>query len=146
MLKDSRIDIYDYLYGLFYQVVSNNVYRMTPPQELTESDVADGFIVIGLGDINDASEFSKQAYGWSRAFVEVYVPPKSRGRLDKVKYKTLEDALNTAIDNEIATPTNDTYGIESDSVVSMDGDGGLANNSFNVFIKSFVVFIDKKES
>lgn len=146
MLKDSRIDIYDYLYGLFYQVVSDNVYRMSPPQELTEDDTTNGFIIIRLGDVNDESEFSKQAYGWARAFIEVFVPPKSRGRLDKVKYKELEDAVNAVIDDEIANPTNDTYGIESDSVVSMDGDDGLANNSYHVFMKSFVVLIDKQTS
>ena len=146
MLKDSRIDIYDYLYNLFYEVVSDNVYRMTGPQELTESDTTDGFIVIKLGDVNDESEFSKQAYGWARAFVEVFVPPRSRGRLDKVKYKELEDAVNTVIDNEIANPTSDTYGIESDSVVSMDGDDGNASNNYHVFMKSFVVLIDDKQS
>lgn len=146
MLKDSRIDIYDYLYGLFHHIVSDNVYRMADPQELTESDTTNGFIVIRLGDINDESEFSKQAYGWARAYIEAFVPPKSRGRLDEEKYKAFEDAVNTVIDNEIANPSNSTYGIEADSVVSMDGEGGIFNNNYHLFMKSFVVLIDKQSN
>lgn len=146
MLEDSRIDIYDYLYGLFHHIVSDNVYRMADPQELTESDTTNGFIVIRLGDINDESEFSKQAYGWARAYIEAFVPPKSRGRLDKEKYEAFENAINTAIDNEIANPSNSTYGIEADSVVSMDGEGGIFNNNYHLFMKSFVVLIDKQSN
>lgn len=147
MVDDSRIGIYNYIYDLLYGVVTENVYRMSEPQELTESDTKDGFLVITLGDVYDESEFSKQAYGWARAYIEVYVPPRSRGRLDKAAYKAFEDAVNTVIDTEVANPTNDTYSIQTDSVISMDGEAGSgANNSYFVFVKSFVVLIDKEES
>ena len=42
MFNDSRIDIYDYLYNLVYDVVTKNVYRTGAPTETTESDSKDG--------------------------------------------------------------------------------------------------------
>ena len=89
----SRIDIYDYVYNLFYDVVTKNVYSMFEPQELTTSDTNDGFLVIRVGDLYDESEFTCSAYGWARVYVEAYVPPLSRGRLDYTKYQEYEDAI-----------------------------------------------------
>ena len=59
MVNESRIDIYDYLYNLFYDVVTKNVYSMEVPQELTQSDTQDGFIVLHVGDLNDENKLYK---------------------------------------------------------------------------------------
>lgn len=148
MLHESRIDIYDYLYNLFYDVVTKNVYSMNEPQELSQSDTQDGFIVIRVGDLNDESEFGRKAYGWTRCYVEAYVPPISRGRLDYNKYKEFEDAINSVI--ELASenePNENGYSVQEGSVLSMDTDETTnANNAFFMFIKSFIVMIDKEES
>ena len=90
MFNDSRIDIYDYLYNLVYDVVTKNVYRMGEPTETTESDSKDGFVVLKVGNMNDDSEFYCDAYGWVRCTITAYVPKKSRGRLDKTLYKAFE--------------------------------------------------------
>ena len=147
MVNKSRSDIYDYLYKLFHGTVTENVYMMGEPQELESTDRTDGFLVIHVGDIIDDSEFDYNAYGWVRCFVEAYIPPISRGRLDVDKYRAFEDAINLSIDAAIESTTDDdTYYIEADSVLSEDADDtGNANNAFFVFIKSFIVVIDKKE-
>ena len=144
MLKESRIAVYDYLYNLFYNVVTKNVYPMYEPQELTKSDTENGFLVIHIGDITDASEFTCQAYGWVRCYVEAFVPPMSRGRLDKTKYATFEDSINNVISDEIENGDDDTYSIEQGSLISADADEtSNANNAYFTFIRSFVVNIDK---
>lgn len=147
MLNVSRIDIYNYLYGLFFGTVTENVYSMNEPQELTDDDVGNGFIVINVGDIYDNSEFNRDAYGEVRCYVTAYVPPISRGRLDVDKYKEFEDGINTVI--ELASETSDEqsdYYIQEGSVLSSDMDEtSNANNAYYTFIKSFIVVIDKKE-
>lgn len=145
MLNESRIDIYDYLYNIFEGVVTDNVYAMQEPQELTQSDAEDGFLVIRVGEINDESEFSEKAYGWARCYVTAYIPPISRGRLDYDKYAEYEDALNTVI-NWAAAETSGTYHIQEGSVLSADSaEESTANNLYFTFIKSFVVIIDKQD-
>lgn len=143
MFNDVRIDIYNYVYGLLFGEVSDNVYSMNEPQELTDSDTKDGFIVIRIGSIVDNSEFLREAYGSVRVFVEAYVPPMSRGRLDKAKYKSFEEGITTAINNEIESGTNEHFSIQSDGVLSMDDNSdGNANNAYYIYIKSFIVTID----
>lgn len=143
MIPKSRKDIYDYIYGLLYGVVSENVYPMNESQELTESDVKDGFIVIRVGTMVDESEFKGEAFGWCRVFVEAYVPPMSRGRLDEEKYYAFESSINTAIDNEVDNGTNKEYSIIEDGIISWDDfDDSNANNVFYKFVKSFRVQID----
>lgn len=143
MVNESRIGVYDYIYELLHGVVTNNVYTMNEPQELTESDTTDGFVVIRVGDMFDESEFELETYGWVRVFIEAYIPPKSRGRLDKAKYKSFEDGINSVINNEMKNGTNDNYSIETDNVISLDGIVDTnANNSYYVFVKSFIVNID----
>lgn len=143
MVDESRIGIYNYVYNLIYGVVTENVYSMNEPQELTESDTEEGFIVIRVGDLRDDSEFHLQACGWVRVFIEAYIPPISRGRLDKAKYKAMEDAINDVINEEIENGTNSKYSIEPDGVLSYDiGEDSNANNAFYMFIKSFIVNID----
>lgn len=142
MLDNSRINIYDYLYDLFYDVVTKNVYSILPPQELTKSDTMDGFIVISVGDLNDESEFSGNAYGWVRCYVSAYIPLMSRGRLDYDKYSTFEDGINDVIHNA-SNNQNGVYFIQEDSLLSMDGaETTNANNSYFTFIKSFIVNIN----
>lgn len=143
MVDESRIGIYNYIYGLLYGVVTNNVYSMNEPQELTESDTNDGFIVIRVGDLYDNSEFRCETYAQVRVFIEAYVPPISRGRLDKAKYKSFEDSINAVINNEIDSGTNEQYSIESDGILSMDSNIDTnANNAYYMFVKSFIVTIN----
>lgn len=142
MLNESRIDIYDYLYNLFFGVVTKNVYSMNEPQELTESDVTDGFIVIRVGDIYDESEFGGDAYGWVRCYVEAYVPPISRGRLDYEKYKVFEDKINEVI-HSASADTQGAYHVFAEPVLSSDmSETRNADNMYFNFIKSFRVYLD----
>lgn len=147
MVNESRIDIYDYLYSLFYNVVTKNVYSMNEPQELSQSDTTDGFIVIRVGNINDESEFELQTYGWVRCYVEAYIPPTSRGRLDISRYRQFENAINDVI-RQAMTNNDGTYWIQGDSVISMDSNEmDNPNNAYYMFVKSFIVNIeDKNES
>lgn len=141
MVEESRMDIYAYLEGILTSV-TENVYLMDEPQELTQSDTEDGFIVISLGDVVDASEFNGSAFGMVRAYVRCYVPPITRGRLDVDKYKVFEDDINAAI--KLASEDNTgTYWIQPDSFISADmGENSNANNAYYVFVKSFVVMVD----
>ena len=143
MLNESRIDLYDYICGLFTSV-SENIYSMKVPEELTESDVADGFLVVRIGDMYDESEFPKQAYGDVRVFVSAYIPFKSRGRINKTLYEAFETAMNDAVDNAIDTADGDeSYTIQNDGILSMDDvEESNANNMFSVYVKSFVVTIN----
>lgn len=146
MVNESRNDLNDYLYGLFYGTVSNNVYPKDVPTELNTSDTTDGFIVLRAGGINDVGEFRKETTGTVRCYVEVYVPVISRGRYNRAKYKELEDAVNAVVDNEIANPSSDVYTILDDSILAYDDDEHAnADNRYMLFIKSFVVMIDAEE-
>ena len=139
----SRIDIYDYLYNLLFGVASENVYDMRVPQELTESDTKDGFLVIHVGDIVDESEFDGQAYGSVRCFIEAFVPQISRGRVNHDIYALMENSINNIIEEQSNVSDGDYY-IEKDSIISSDDtDDSNADNSYFNFIKSFVVIIDK---
>lgn len=141
MFNESRIDLYDYISGIFSDV-SENIYKMKIPQELTESDTTDGFIVVYLGDIYDDSEFLKEAYGDVRVVVSAYIPLKSRGRLNKELYKAFESGINEALDNEILNGDNEHYTIQSGTILSMDDiEDNNANNSYSVYTKTFVVTV-----
>lgn len=141
MFDKSRINLYDYLYNLFYGVVTNNVYAMSEPQELTKSDAEEGFIIIRVGDMVDASEFDGETYGMVRCFVEAFIPPISRGRLDYDMYAQFEQGILDVIDEAAKNPTDD-YCILSDTMVSMDGlEMASANSMFFGFVKSFIINI-----
>lgn len=143
MVKNSRNDLVEYLYGLLYDKVTKNVYPMGVPTELSPSDKKDGFIVIRVGQINDESEFAKNTFGWARCYFDAYVPVLSRGRYNKAKYKAMEDAINQVIDETVADSGSDVYCVEEDSVLNFDDDvHNNADNRFFMFIKSFVVTID----
>lgn len=144
MFSESRIGIYDYLYNLFYDVVTTNVYSMREPQELTSSDTSDGFIVITVGNIVDASEFSRSAYGWVRCSISAFVPPITRGRLDYDKYAEFENAINDVI-HDASKDDNGLYQIQEESVISVDmEEASNANNLYFTFIKSFIVNISEQ--
>jgi hypothetical protein len=144
MFNESRIDIYNFLYGLFYDTVTRNVYKMGEPTENTESDTTDGFITLEVGTISDDSEFSGDAYGWARCFVTAYVPKKSRGRLDDVKYKAFEDGINTVV--KLASESSDAdYYVLSGSELSIDDvETTQKGNQYHIYQKSFIVVIDKQ--
>lgn len=143
MVNESRIDIYDYLYNLLYGVVSENVYYMRVPQELEKTDVKDGFIVIHVGELVDDSEFSGEAFGRVRCFIEAFIPQISRGRVDHDIYAMMENGINSVVDEQ-SKVDDGTYYIDKGSVLTADDDEvSNANNAYFTFIKSFIVVINK---
>ena len=145
MVNESRMGIYEYIENILTSI-TENVYLMEEPQELTEDDTTNGFIVVTVGDLIDASEFRDSAFGYARVYIRCYVPPISRGRLDVVKYKQFEDDINAAIDLATESDNNGTYWIDEDSIISSDGkDEGNANNTYYMFIKSFIVVVDAEQ-
>lgn len=145
MVNESRKDIYDFLYNLFFGVVTDNVYDMRAPQELTTSDTAEGFIVIHVGNIVDYSEFYGQTYGRVRCYIEAFIPQISRGRVDHEIYAAMENSITSVI-NEQSGVRDGMFYIERDSIISADDtEDSSADNAFFAFIKSFVIVIDKQE-
>lgn len=145
MIDKSRIAIYDYLYSLLFGVVTNNVHSMGEPSETTDDEAENGFVVTQVGDIEDESEFEGSAYAWARCYVYAYVPKLSRGRLNKRKYKEYEDAIMSVIKNA-ETQGNEDYYIKPETTISMDNnDNTMKGNQYHIFVKSFVVVIDKQE-
>lgn len=145
MFDKSRSNLYNYLHSLFYGVVSNNVYNIEEPQELTASDVQDGFIVIRIGDMNNESEFDNNAYGWARVYVTAYIPVAKRGRLDMDKFSAFESGVMQVIENAANAPDNGEsgYRIAENTMLSTDGTKqSNANNYYFTFIKSFLVYIN----
>ena len=144
MITDnSRISIYNYLSDLFSSV-SQNIYAMEVPTENTQDDTTNGFIVTKVGDMQDASEFDGDCYGWVRCFVTAYVPKASRGRLNKRLYATFENGINGVIAANAGLNNNGGYYIMEDSVLSMDdSEHSQKGNQYHVFVKSFVVVIDQ---
>lgn len=144
MFNESRIDIYDFLYNMFYGTVSENVYRMGEPTENTESDTVNGFITLQVGAMNDDSEFDGDAYGWARCYVTAYVPKRSKGRLDKGKYKEFEDGINTVVRLESESRNSDYYILKGSELSVDDVETSQKGNQYHIYRKSFVVVIDKQ--
>ena len=143
MFNESRTDIYKYIYDMVYNVVSKNVYAMFEPKALKESDTTDGFVTIRVGNIINQSEFDDNAFAMARCFVQAFVPPMSRGRVDFDKYKEFEQKINQVINNEIRNGNNKTYSIIPDSSLSWDDYVGTDDdNMYFVYTKSFIVQID----
>lgn len=142
MITDLRTDIYDFVYSMFYNVVTQNVYSMNPPQELTEDDFKNGFLVISVGDLYDESEFSGKAYAWARVFVEAYIPPKSRGRLNKNKYIAFDKSLTSVITNYDEQHESVGFSIDLESVLSTDGYYSTNEDLYQVLVKSFIVYVN----
>ena len=143
MLDISRLDIYDYLKTLFYDVVTKNYHEIEEPTENTESEIENGFLVVNVGNFADMSEFDGEAYAEARCFVYAFIPKLQRGRLNRALYKQYEDAINEVITNVIENDNNGKYGILSDSLLSIDDtDDTQQSNQFHVFCKSFIVTIN----
>lgn len=142
MINESRLDIYDYLYKLFDDVVSVNVYAIAAPKELTNKDTQNGFLVIRVTTLNDASEFKGEAYAWSRCYVTAYVPTVSRGRLDYDAFRSIENTINGIINDEIENTHNDTYSIQKGSIMSYDSfENANSDNTFYLYTKSFNITV-----
>ena len=143
MYNESRMDIYDYLYNLVYDVVTKNVYRMGEPTETTSDDTENGFIVIGVGNIVDDSEFYLDVSGQVRCTYTAFVPKKSRGRLDSTKYRAFESGINEVVKNAIEAVNNGDYAILADGILSMDNNETTQKgNQYHVYVKSFIVQVD----
>ena len=146
MVNESRIDIYDYLYNLLFGVVSENVYDMRVPQELTESDTKDGFIVINIGNLNDAGEFDGELYAWARVYVRAYVPLKARGKMNEARYSHFENSISDVI-RQASEDSSGEYWIQTESLLSTDlNEEYDANNSYSVFVKSFIIMVNNNNS
>lgn len=141
--NDSRTDLYDFLYDLVVDnEVTNNVYLVSEPQDLTTSDKNEGFVVIRVGGMNDQSQFNLETYGWARVYITAYVPSTSRGRLDYEKYKAMQDKLKEVIDSADEQEVTNGYAILKSTSLSMDGATmSTANNLFYTFVKSFRVIV-----
>lgn len=143
-MNDSRIGIYEYIESILTSV-TENVYLMNEPQELTDSDTTEGFIVIRVGDLVDAGEFRDSTFGYATVFIECYVPPITRGRLDVAKYRQMEADVNAAIRRAAEEDTDGEYYIVEDSILSADSNAeNNANNAYYMFLKSFIVEINNE--
>lgn len=143
MVAESRIAIYQYVASILEEV-SENVYLMDEPQELTQSDTEDGFIVISLGDMIDHGEFEGESFATVRAYIRCYVPPITRGRLNVELYDQFEKGINAAVKDASVNDNKGKYWIQQDSFISTDmGEDSNANNAYYMFVKSFVVVIDE---
>lgn len=142
MINDSRADLYEYLYDLFKNVFSENVYAVSVPQTLTNDDIKNGFLVITVGSITDSSEFSREAYGWVRCHVQAFIPPLTRGRLDYDKLGKMEIGINDVIRSASAV-RDGSYHISEENILSSDVlETRNSDNMFHSFIKSFILNIN----
>ena len=143
MYNESRMDIYDYLYNLVYDVVTKNVYRLGEPTETTTDDTENGFVVIAVGNLTDDSEFYLDTYGQVRCTFTAFVPKKSRGRLDADKYRAFESSINDVVKNAIENANDGDYSILADGILSMDdNETSQKGNQYHVYVKSFIVVVD----
>lgn len=143
MYNESRMDIYDYLYNLVYDVVTKNVYRMGEPTETTSDDTENGFVVIGVGNLVDDSEFYLNVSGQVRCTYTAFVPKKSRGRLDSTKYRAFETSINNVVNDAITNANGGDYSILADGILSMDNNETTQKgNQYHVYVKSFIVQVD----
>jgi len=144
MFSESRIDIYNFLYEMFFDTVTKNIYKMGEPTENTESDTTDGFVTLEVGAMNDNSEFDGDAYGWVRCYVTAFVPKKSRGRLDDSKYKEFEDGINAVVRLASESRNSDYYVLRGSELSVDDVETSQKGNQYHIYRKSFIVVIDKQ--
>lgn len=138
-----RTPIYKYIHSLFNGKVTDYIYPMGIPTNLTEEAQAGGFMVINVGDIQDRSEMTLSNYAQTRVTVQMYVTPKGRGRIDTELYEEYETKIFDILAVE-AEKRGEKYIIDLDSILSTDDvynkDG---NNVFFLYIASFVIKIIK---
>ena len=138
----SRIDIYDYIKGLFAgqaNTIFKNVYYGEIPQTITDSDKNNGFIVIRLGALNDNSDFYLSTYCTIRGYIECYIP-LYQGKMNTTKYKLVQNALDLIIKGE-GEKVNAQYNINTDSVLTTEGYFNNNNNTSFAYIASFQITI-----
>ena len=146
MFNDSRLGIYKYIENLLIYDVTKNVYFMNEPQELSASDAKDGFIVINIGNLNDAGEFDGELYAWARVYVRAYVPLKARGKMNEARYSHFENSISDVI-RQASEDSGGEYWIQTESLLSTDlNEEYDANNSYSVFVKSFIITVNNKNS
>lgn len=140
MIDARRSPLYDYVYSLFHGRVTDYIYPIEMPSNLTEED-ANGFMVIRMADVRDRSEFKLKAYAEVRVTIEMYTKAKDRGRLDKPQYEKYEDLI-TQVLNEEDAKSNPNYEIDMDSILSTDDIyNDDKNNIFYIYFVSFVIKI-----
>lgn len=141
MIDARRAPIYKYITALFEGKVTDYVYLMSVPTNLTDEVAAGGFMVINVGDIQDRSEMMLSNYAQTRVIVQMYVSPKNRGRIDYEQYEEYEKMISDILIEE-SKKRGDKYIIDMDSLLSTDAvynnDG---NNVFFQYIISFIVKI-----
>ena len=140
----SRKNIYTYLANLF-KTVTTNLYRISIPVTLGDDAVANGFIVMNLGNLSDNSEFGLNTYAQIRATIQCYVPSvnitKANGVMNTSAFDNIQSQIDTIIEAE-CEKTNQKYTISREGVLSMDDFYTNNTNSFYVYITSFLITID----
>lgn len=140
-LDARRMPIYQYVHSLFNKKVTNSIFPIEIPTGLDEKEKSKGFMVVKLGSIRDRSEFDLNAYATVRVTLEMYIPPKTRGRVNDTAFSEAEDKITSIIEKEIETPTGN-YSISSDGILSSDTIYNSNDNMFFVYLKSFVININ----
>lgn len=139
MIDARRMPIYRYVHSLFEGKVTDYVYPMGIPTNLTDEAVSGGFMVINIGDIQDRSEMMLSCYAQTRVMISMYVTPKSRGRLDATLYEDYEKKISDILIEE-SRKRGGNYIIDMDSLLSTDA---VYNNAGNVFFEYMVSFVIK---
>ena len=88
---------------------------MNEPQELSASDAKDGFIVINIGNLNDAGEFDGELYARARVYVRAYVPLKARGKMNEARYSHFENSISDVI-RQASEDSSGEYWIQTESL------------------------------
>jgi hypothetical protein len=135
-----RMPIYQYVYSLFIDKVTKYIYPMEMPTKLEEEINAGGFMVIRLGEIKDKSQFNLNALASVRVTVEMYIPPKTRGRLDTTLLEKYETSISDIVNAEVEK-AGEKYDISTDGILSTDDIYNESDNLFFMYIKSFMVLI-----
>lgn len=141
-MNTSRIDIYEYIKGLFVgetNTIFQNIYYGNKPQVLTDNDSKNGYIVVSLGGMTDNSEIALTTYVTLRCYIECYIPLYN-GSVNTTKYKKVQEALDAIIQRE-CSKVNAQYNINTDSLLSTDGYFNNNNNSSFAYIASFQITI-----
>lgn len=140
MIDARRMPIYRYVQSLFEGKVTDYVYPMGIPTNLTDEIANGGFMVINVGDIQDRSEMMLSCYAQTRVMISMYITPKSRGRLDPSLYEDYEKKISETLIEE-SHKRGGKYIVDMDSLLSTDADYNNAGNVFFEYMISFVVKI-----
>ncbi len=78
-----------------------------------------------------------------RVTVEMYIPPKTRGRLDTTLLEKYETSISDIVNAEVEK-AGEKYDISTDGILSTDDIYNESDNLFFMYIKSFMVLIKVK--